>query len=111
MKTMKMKSATLALLVSTLATSSFAQNSSGAQQQLNPEQVKQFMHSMISSMTEAIMEAHLNVAAHPETAARLAAFKGNLYRALLKQGFTEQQAMQLTIEMTLPLAEPSISSK
>ena len=67
------------------------------QQAPSPEQLKQIMQStmgamvsVIGPMTDAAIEAQLNTAAKPETAARIATFKKNLYDALLKQGFEPQ---------------------
>jgi hypothetical protein len=51
---------------------------------------------------EAVIDAQLRLAERPETAARVAAFKRNLYEALLKKGFTGDQAMQITIATPLP---------
>lgn len=52
--------------------------------------------------TEAAIEAQLRIAERPETAARIATFKRNLYEALLKKGFSGDQAIQLTIATPLP---------
>jgi predicted amidohydrolase YtcJ len=53
-------------------------------------------------LTRAAIEAQLEVAARPETAERLAAFKRNLYEALLKKGFNGQDAMQIVIATPPP---------
>ena len=65
------------------------------------------MVSVMGPVTAAVIEAQLTEAAKPETAARLAAFKRNLFQALLKQGFTEQQALQITVSTPAPSATPS----
>ena len=111
---MKLKSAALSLAVAIITTSSFAQQAPSAQQPPSPEQMKQLMQatmgamvSVMGPMTEAVIEAQLNEAAKPETATRLAAFKRNLFQALLKQGFTEPQALQITISTPAPSATPT----
>jgi hypothetical protein len=58
-------------------------------------------------MTEAMLEAQLKVAERPETADMVAAFKKNLYEALMKKGFSPEQAMQLTLATAMPSAMPS----
>lgn len=80
----------------------------------SPEEMKQIMATTLGAMvpvmgqmTEAMLEAQLRVAARPETAERLAAFKKNLYEALLKQGFNGADAMQITIATSPPSAAPS----
>ena len=80
----------------------------------NPEQVKQLMQatmgamvSVMGPMTEAVIQAQLNAAAKPEAAEKLAAFKKNLYDALLKKGFDQQQALQIVIATSPPSAAPT----
>jgi len=51
---------------------------------------------------ETTIETQLKIAERPETAARVATYKRNLYEALLKKGFTGDQAMQITIATPLP---------
>jgi hypothetical protein len=92
-----------------LALPSFAQ-----QQQPTPEQMQQIMQatmgamvSVMGPMTDAVIEAQLNAAARPETAERIAAFKKNLYDALLKKGFTPAQALQIVLSTAPPSATPS----
>jgi hypothetical protein len=65
------------------------------------------MVPMMGRMTEIIIEAQLKVAERPETAERIAAFKKNLYDALLKKGFKAEQAMQITLATAPPSAAPS----
>lgn len=78
-----------------------------------PEEMKQVMQasmqasfaamvSTVGPMTEAAIEAQLVVAAKPESALRLAAFKRNLYEELLKKGFNPQQALQIVISTSAP---------
>ena len=65
------------------------------------------MVPVMGPMTEAVIEAQLNSAAKPETAERIAAFKRNLYEALLKKGFNGQDAMHIVIATPLPSASPA----
>jgi hypothetical protein len=65
------------------------------------------MVPMMARMTEAMIEAQLVEAAKPETATRLAIFKKNLYDALVKQGFSSQDAMQIVVNTSAPSAAPS----
>jgi len=78
------------------------------------EQMKQAMQTTMGTMvtvmgpmTEAMIEAQLTVAARPETAARIASFKKNLYDALLKQGFNGIDAMKIVVTTPLPGAAPA----
>jgi hypothetical protein len=84
------------------------------QKQPSPEEMQKMMDAtmgamvpMMGKMTEVILEAQLKVAERPETAERVAAFKKNLYEALLKKGFNTEQAMQITLETAPPSAAPS----
>jgi SOS response regulatory protein OraA/RecX len=58
-------------------------------------------------MTSAVIEAQLATAAKPETAARIAAFKSNLYQALLQRGFNNEDAMRIVVTTPLPGASPA----
>ena len=79
----------------------------------SPEDMQKIMDAtmgamvpMMGRMTEVTIEAQLKVAERPETANRVATFKKNLYDALLKQGFTAEQAMQITLVTPPPSAAP-----
>jgi hypothetical protein len=62
------------------------------------------MVPMMGRMTEVTIEAQLKLAAMPETAERIAAFKKNLFDQLQKKGFTPAQALQITLSTPLPSA-------
>ncbi|MBV8125805.1 MAG: hypothetical protein JOY60_09700 [Burkholderiaceae bacterium] len=64
------------------------------------------MVPMMEQMTLATVEAQLKIAERPETAARIAAFKKNLFNALVKQGFTHEQALQITLATAPPSVTP-----
>jgi len=84
------------------------------QHQPSPEEMQKIMDATMGAMVpvmgrmvEVMVEAQLKIAVLPETADRIARFKKNLYDALLKQGFSKDQAMQLVIATGLPSATPA----
>ncbi len=85
-----------ALILAFVASSVIAQPNppANAPRPPSPEQMQQLMQAQI--------EVQLAAAARPETAERIAAFKRNLYEALLKKGFTQQQAVEITVATPLP---------
>ena len=97
-----------AVLVVGLVSSSIAQTTA-APKTASPEELNKNMTAAMDSMVpmmgrvvDATIEAQLRIAERPETAARIATYKRNLYEALLKKGFTGDQAIQLTIATPLP---------
>ncbi len=114
-----MKAHNTILLVATLALAGspvFAQ--ANPPQPPSPEQMRQMMQTTMQAtmgamtaamgpMTEAVLDAQLAVAARPETAERIATFKRNLYEALLKKGFKDQEALQIVLATSPPNASPS----
>ncbi len=108
---------TAALWLACAAPFAFAQAPQpGAQP--SPEQMRQVMQATMSAtmgamieamgpMTQAVIDAQLAAAARPETAERIAAFKKNLYDALVKQGFQPAQALQIVVATAPPSATPS----
>jgi hypothetical protein len=102
--------ATASLLVLSVPASAQQQ----APQQPSAEQMRAVMQatmgamvSVMGPMTEAVLEAQLNVAARLETADRLAQFKKNLYDSLVKKGFTPADALQITMASNPPSATPA----
>jgi len=74
-----------------------------------PRQVKQMQGEMMQSMGPmmvqmaiASMEATLTALAKPENAELAAKFTKNYYDALVKLGFTPEQALQIVIAAGLP---------
>jgi len=65
------------------------------------------MVPVMGHMTEAMIEAQLSSAAQPQTAERIAAFKRNLYDALIKKGFAKSEALQIVIATGIPTATPT----
>lgn len=62
------------------------------------------MVPIIERMADAIIESRLNAGAKPETANRIAAFNKNLYDALIRQGFSKDEALQIMVSTPLPVA-------
>ena len=62
------------------------------------------MIPMMRKMMQVILEVQLEVARDPESARSIAKFKKNLYDALIKEGFSPDQALQITIATSSPSA-------
>src|SRR2546422_10963355 len=78
-----------------------------AQRPTNPDSAQQaqmtsMMGPMMGQMMEAMMEGMLRVMAKPESADRLATFTKNYYDALIRKGFTKEQALQIVIATGMP---------
>ena len=58
--------------------------------------------SRMQSMYEAVLNSVHTYLAKPETAERLASFAKNYYDALVKKGFTKEQALEIVIEAGIP---------
>ena len=65
-------------------------------------QMQQMMVPMMSQMAVVMLESTLTTLAKPENAERLADFTKNYYDALVKRGFTKEQALQLVAAMGMP---------
>ncbi len=61
------------------------------------------MGPMMSQMAEASMAATLKALSKPEAAEQLATFSRNYYNALLKKGFTKDQALSIVMSVRMPL--------
>ncbi len=66
------------------------------------EEIQKMMVPMMRQMMESMMDGLFTILAKKESAEKLAAFKKNLYDALLTQGFTKEQAMQIVIATGIP---------
>jgi len=78
-----------------------------AQRPTNPDSAQQaqmtsMMGPMMGQMMEAMMEGMLRVMSKPESAERLATFTHNYYSALIRKGFTKEEALQIVIAAGLP---------
>jgi hypothetical protein len=81
----------------------------------SPEEMQKLMQAamepmvpLMAKMTDAMLEAMLQKSVDPSTAARLARFKRNLYDALLKEGFTKDEAFAMVQNTGLPAAAPQM---
>ena len=104
------------LLAATLASPVLAQQAppTQGQRQPGPEEMRQIMQATMGAMvgvmgpmTEAVIEAQLNLMARPEAAERIAVFKRHLFDALVKKGFSAEQALQIVLTTAPPAASPS----
>lgn len=106
---MRAKTAILLAALSLIAGPILAQQAAG--KQLSAEDPRKptaatasQMASSVSETTAAVLDVQIRVAARPETAEAIAAFKKNLYEALLKQGFNGQDAIAITLATPPPSA-------
>ena len=72
------------------------------QQMQQMEQMQQVMGPMMGMMMGHMIEGMSKAMARPEVAANFAAFARNYYQALVKQGFTEEQAMKIVTSAGIP---------
>jgi len=91
-------------------------NAEESKQKPSPEEVQKQMETtfsmmipMMGKMMEAMIEAQLTVLAKPESAQKVAIYIKNLKEALIKQGFTKEEAIK--IATSLPLPSAAMSSK
>jgi D-ribose pyranose/furanose isomerase RbsD len=106
---MRSSAATAAVLFALSIGMAQAQTPAGFPKPASPEEMRKAMDASMASMmdnmarmTEAMTVAQLNIAAKPETAERIAEFKKNLYDALLRKGFTQDQAIAIVSATALP---------
>ena len=66
------------------------------------QQMEQVMGPMMGMMMGQMMEGMAKSMAKPEVAQGFAAFTRNYYLALVKQGFTEEQAMKIVTSTGFP---------
>jgi len=69
---------------------------------LSQEEMPQTMAPMMRQLIESMMEGMLTIMAKKEYAEKLALFKKNFYDALLAQGFTKEQAMEIVVATGVP---------
>ena len=91
----------------------YAQGQPEQRKQPSPEEMQKMMDAtmgamvpMMGKMMEVMLDVQLKVAEKPETATRIASFKKNLFDALLKSGFSADQALQIVIATSIPAASP-----
>jgi hypothetical protein len=61
------------------------------------------MAPMMGRMTEASLTATLGALSKPEAAEQLATFTRNYYQALVKKGFTEDEALRIVLAVGVPV--------
>ena len=98
----------IAISLSTVSTLSVSQTSTSPLS-ARDEEIRRSMESSSNAVVpsaartaDAVLDAELKFAERPDTALRMASFKRNLYEALLKKGFTADQAMQIVLHTPLP---------
>lgn len=84
--------------------------------QPSPEEMRHQMEAafgamapMMGKMMEAMIEAQLAVISRPESAEKMAQYVKNFYEALIKQGFTKEEALKIVTSISIPSA--SLSTK
>jgi len=82
--------------------------------QMTPEKQQQMlqmqmemMSPMIGMMVKGMMETMFDFLAKPETAEKLAVYTRNYYDALIKKGFSEEEALRIVTAIGFP-AMPGI---
>lgn len=91
----------LMLLISSVAVAG-NKKTSAAEEQATIRQSMQMMTPMLGQMAKSMMEAELNILAAPDTAKKLASFTKNYYDALIRQGFTKEDALKITMSAGIP---------
>ena len=66
------------------------------------QQASQMMVPMMQQMAVVMMEGTLTALAKPENADRLADFTRHYYDALIKRGFTKEEALQIVLSTGFP---------
>ena len=74
------------------------------QQQAMMQQQMKMMTPMFGEMMKIMMETQFQILSRPDTADKLASFTRNYYRALLKKGFTKEQALDIVMRAGFPAA-------
>ncbi|MGD2135626.1 MAG: hypothetical protein PVF27_05670 [Gemmatimonadales bacterium] len=64
--------------------------------------MQELMGPMMSNMMASMMDGMLTLLARPESAEKLATFTRNYYEALIRKGFTEEQALRLVAAIGFP---------
>jgi hypothetical protein len=60
------------------------------------------MEPMFANMMETMFEGLVNVLSRPDVADRLAAFARNYYDALVRRGFTADEALRIVTAVGIP---------
>ncbi|MGH7700714.1 MAG: hypothetical protein ACREMJ_09400 [Gemmatimonadales bacterium] len=71
------------------------------------QQQMQMMGPMMGMMMEGMMESLLATLAKPQTAERLATFTKAYYDALVRKGFTKDEALRIVTAVGIPMPQMS----
>jgi hypothetical protein len=74
------------------------------QMRLQMDSAMGMMGPMMGQMAEVSMAATLKALSKPEAAEQLATFSRNYYNALIKKGFTKDQALSIVMSARMPLS-------
>lgn len=66
------------------------------------EQTSQMMGPMMGQMMQSMMEGMLKTMAKPENVELLATFTRSYYDALIRKGFTKEEALQIVVATGIP---------
>lgn len=80
---------------------------SGEEIQQQMEKTFAMMEPMMGKMVEAMIEAQLSVVSKPESAEKMARYVKNFQEALVKQGFSREEALRIVTSLPMPSASPS----
>lgn len=70
--------------------------------QAQVQQTMQMMTPMFGQMMKVMMEAQLEVLANPASADKLASYTKNYYDALIKKGFSKEDALRIVLAVGFP---------
>ena len=68
----------------------------------SPEEARRMMEEMMAGVMGQMIEGMARSMAKPEVAQNLAVFARNYYNALIKQGFSEEEALKIVTASGLP---------
>ena len=92
------------LVILLFATVCLAQDEkmSPEEQQVMIQQQMNAMTPMFGQMMRAMMTATFDVLSQPESAEKLASFTRNYYDALIKKGFSKDEALKIAMSIGMP---------
>jgi hypothetical protein len=96
----------IVLILIVVAAASFCQaqeeTMSQEQQQAMIQQQKDSMVPMLGQMMKAMLSSTFDVLSEPESAEKLASFTKNYYDALIKKGFSKDEALKIVTSVGMP---------
>lgn len=107
-----MKKLFVALSVFVLPLISPAAFAQDLQLQFSPADQQMMMNQMIpvmEQMMKTMMKAQLDVLAEQKTAKQMATYTKNLYDALIEQGFSKEESLEIAMRLGFP-AMPNMSN-